>query len=126
MTLNKDILIYIIGEIHEKEVISYWNYPNEIREVLDELLEEKLLISESTLFTRQERNYLNYYLNKKEFTNGFDLRNKYLHGTNTFSEYEHKMDYYKILKIIILTLLKIEDDITKDMFLSSSTNADPQ
>ena len=48
---------------------------------------------------------------KKEFTNGLDLRNKYLHGTNSFSETEHKSDYYTLLKIIILTLLKIEDDI---------------
>ncbi len=113
VTLNKDILIYIIGEIHKNDVISYWNYPNTVREVIDELIESKSLVVENTLFTRQEKNYLNYYLNKKEFTNGFDLRNKYLHGTNTFSEYEHKSDYYKLIKIIILTLLKIEDDTTK-------------
>jgi hypothetical protein len=113
VTLNKDILIYIIGEIHKNEVISYWNYPEAIRNVIDELIDEKLVLIENTLFTRQEKNYLNYNLNKKEFTNGFDLRNKYLHGTNTFSENEHKLDYYRLIKIIILTLLKIEDDISK-------------
>jgi len=111
VTLNKDIMIYLIGELHHKEVLNYWNYPLSCRTVMDELLDKKLVISENTLFSRQERNYFNYYLNKKEFTNGYDLRNKYLHGTNTFSEKDHEFDYHRLLKLIILTLLKIDDDI---------------
>ncbi len=111
VTLNKEILIYLIGELHHKEVISYWNYPVQCRLVMDELIEKKLAIAENTLFSRQERNYFNFYLNKKEFTNGYDLRNKYLHGTNAFSEKEHEFDYHRLLKLIILTLLKIDDDL---------------
>jgi hypothetical protein len=111
VTLNKDIMIYLIGELHKKEVLSYWNYPLSYRTVMDELIDKKLVISENTLFSRQERNYFNFYLNKKEFTNGYDIRNKYLHGTNTFSEKEHEFDYHRLLKLIILTLLKIDDDI---------------
>ncbi len=112
VTLNKDIMIYLIGELHQKEVLNYWSYPLPCRTVIDELIDRKLVITENTLFSRQERNYFNFYLNKKEFTNGYDLRNKYLHGTNTFSEKEHEFDYHRLLKIIILTLLKIHDDIT--------------
>ncbi|MEA5402497.1 hypothetical protein VB776_06200 [Arcicella sp. DC2W] len=111
VVLNNHILIYIIGEFHKKEVISYWNYHKNIRDEIDELIVKGLVITENTLFTKQEINYLNYYLNKKEFTNGFDLRNKYLHGTNSLSEKDHIADYYKLIKIIILTLLKIDDDI---------------
>lgn len=111
VTLNKEILIYLIGELHHKEVISYWNYPVQCRPVMDELIEKKLVIAENTLLSRQERNYYNFYLNKKEFTNGYDLRNKYLHGTNAFSEKEHEFDYHRLLKLIILTLLKIDDDL---------------
>jgi len=111
VTLNKEILIYLVGELHHKEVLSYWNYPLPCRQVMDELIEKKLVIEENTLFSRQERNYLNFYLNKKEFTNGYDLRNKYLHGTNTLSEKDHEFDYHRLLKLIILTLLKIDDDI---------------
>lgn len=112
VTLDKDIMIYLIGELHHKEVLSYWNYPLQFRIVIDELIEKKLVMVENTLFSRQERNYFNFYLNKKEFTNGYDLRNKYLHGTNTFSEKEHELDYHRLLKLIILTLLKIDDDLT--------------
>jgi hypothetical protein len=109
--LNTEILIYLIGELHHKEVISYWNYPVQCRHVMDELIEMKLVTAENTLFSRQERNYFNFYLNKKEFTNGYDLRNKYSHGTNAFSEKEHEFDYHRLLKLIILTLLKIDDDL---------------
>ena len=111
VTLNKKIMIYLIGELHYKEVLSYWNYPQQFRLVMDELIESKLVFVENTLFSQQERNYFNFYLNKKEFTNGYDLRNKYLHGTNTFSEKEHELDYNRLLKLIILTLLKIDDDL---------------
>ncbi len=114
VTLNKDIMIYLIGELHHKEVLSYWSYPLPCRAVMDELIDQKLVILENTLFSRQERNYFNFYLNKKEFINGYDLRNKYLHGTNTFSEKEHEFDYHRLLKIIILTLLKLHDDITTE------------
>ena len=114
VTLDKDIMIYLIGELHHKEVLSYWNYPLPCRTVMDELIDKKLVVVENTLFSRQERNYINFYLNKKEFTNGYDLRNKYLHGTNAFSEKEHEFDYHRILKLIVLTLLKIYDDITTE------------
>lgn len=109
--IENDIKIFIIGQIHLNEVVSYWIYPQLIRDVIDEMAQQGLLKFENTLLTIPEKNYFNYYLNKKEYTNGFDLRNKYLHGTNSFSEDEHKFDYHMLLKIIILTLLKIEDDI---------------
>lgn len=109
--IKTQILIYIVGELHRNEVVSYWNYDEIIRNELDKMIENKLVKVENTLLTIKEKNYFNYFLNKKEFTNGLDLRNKYLHGTNSFSEIEHKSDYYTLLKIIILTLLKIEDDI---------------
>lgn len=109
--INTQILIYIVGELFRNEVVSYWNYDEIIRNELDKMIENKLVKVENTLLTIKEKNYFNYFLNKKEFTNGLDLRNKYLHGTNSFSEIEHKSDYYTLLKIIILTLLKIEDDI---------------
>jgi len=45
---------------------------------------------ENTLFTTEEIKYLNYYLNKKAFSNGMGLRNKYLHGTNSNSKDEQQ------------------------------------
>lgn len=109
--IDKITFIYIIREIHRNELLSYWHYPKFVREEIDLLIEKKMLFNETTLFSKEEVKYLNFYLNQKIYTNGYDLRNKYSHGTNTQSEQKHKNDYYLILKVIILTLLKIEDDI---------------
>lgn len=112
LKLDNEILLYLVGQIHCNGVISYWSYCKEIRDVIDALIDEGLLNYENTLFSRQEKSYINFYLNKKEFTNGLDLRNKYLHGTNSFSEDQNAEDYFRLLKIIVVTLLKIEDDLT--------------
>ena len=109
--IHKIIFIYIIRELHRNELLNYWNYPKFVRDEMDLQIENKKLHVENTLFSREEVKYFNFYLNQKIYTNGYDLRNKYLHGTNTQSEEKHKNDYYLLLKIIILTLLKIEDDI---------------
>ena len=106
--------IELMNELHKKEVLSYWNYPTQYRHEMDSLIKSNSLKPENTLFTRDERKYLNYHLNTKEFTNGYDLRNKYMHGTNSFSKEEHEFDYHRLLKLIILTLIKIEDDIEKE------------
>lgn len=109
--IDKITFIYLLRELDRNELLSYWHYPKFIRDEIDILIEEKKLVVENTLFSKEEIKYFNFYLNQKIYTNGYDLRNKYSHGTNTQSEQKHKYDYYLILKIIILTLLKIEDDI---------------
>ena len=66
-----------------------------------------------TLFSKSEQSYFNYFLNKREFTNGLDMRNSYLHGTQANPEeiQEHEYAYYSYLKLLTLILLKIEDDL---------------
>lgn len=78
----------------------------------DRLVVAGVFFAKNTLFTKQEASYFNFYLNKKEFTNGLDLRNKYLHGTNSASKQQHKNEYYILLRLIILVSLKIDDDLT--------------
>ena len=55
-----------------------------------------------------------YYLNKSEFNNGLDLRNKYIHGTQPSSddaEEKHRYNYMIFLKLFILLIIKINDDL---------------
>jgi len=58
-----------------------------------------------------ECDYLNYYLNDRDFTNGVKLRNRFAHGTNSYSESEIKNMYYILLRIIVLTILKVDNDL---------------
>ena len=64
-------------------------------------------------FSIPEQSYFNYFLNKSEFTNGLDLRNSYLHGTqaNPGDVQIHEYAYFTYLKLLFLVLLKIEDDL---------------
>lgn len=104
-------LIYILKELYYEDVLSYWHYPCEIREVIDNLESQNYVCFESTLLSRGEQDYLDYYLNKAKFTNGHDIRNRYLHGTNSNDENQYKVDYYLILKLLVIIIIKINDDL---------------
>lgn len=108
--LNKK-LIYILKELYDEDVLSYWHYPYEIREIIDNLESQNYVCFESTLLSRGEQDYLDYYLNKAKFTNGYDLRNRYLHGTNSNDDNQYKVDYYSILKLFVIIIIKINDDL---------------
>lgn len=101
--------IYILAVLRNHEVISYWYQPKDIREELDLMIENQILRYQEKLFTEEEARYVNFYLNNK-FTNGLDLRNKYMHGTNSFLIEQQEHDYQVLLKILLLVTLKIIDD----------------
>ncbi len=103
--------IFILKQLYFKGLLSYWHYDIECRKIIDNMIAEDLLYTESTLFNKLECEYLNYYLNDKEFTNGLKLRNKFAHGTNSDSEGEIKHMYYILLRIIVLTILKVDNDL---------------
>lgn len=111
LRIKNQELVFIIGKLHYEDVINFWHYSEKIRNEILEMEKKEMVKFENTLFTIEERKYLNYYLNKKEFSNGMDLRNKYLHGTNSSSEDEQHNDYEILLKLIILIIYKIKDDL---------------
>jgi hypothetical protein len=105
--------ILILKDLYEKDVVSFYHYTTELQEEAKQMTEQDITFFESTLFSMPEQSYFNYYLNKKEFTNGLDLRNSYLHGTQANPEevQEHEYAYFTYLKLLVLALLKIEDDL---------------
>ena len=111
----KDIgKINIFKELYYNGVISYWRYSKESREIMDELCKKEILKFGDTLLSNAESDYFNYYLNKAKFVNGLDLRNKYIHGCQSNgkdSEKIHENNYYLFLKLLILLIIKINDDI---------------
>lgn len=83
---------------------------DEFRDVIEELISNGDIVTASRLFSRPESNYLNYMLNKAEFSNGLDLRNRYAHGTYSKDENSQARDYFDLLKIMIMVLLKIKEE----------------
>jgi len=84
---------------------------------------ENIVLFESSLFSKIEQSYFNYFLNKSEFTNGLDLRNSYLHGTqaNPDELQKHQYAYFTYLKLLILTMLKIDDDLQISIAIKNGT-----
>lgn len=52
-------------------------------------------------------------LNNHKFDNGPQLRNIYIHGSNSLDIKKHEHDYYKLLKIMVLIILKINEEFCR-------------
>lgn len=105
--------LLIVKDLYDNEVGVFHHYPIDFQNEALKMASENIISFESSLLSRPEQSYLNYILNKSEFTNGLDLRNSYLHGTQANPEYTemHDYAYYTYLKILFLIILKIEDDL---------------
>jgi len=106
----------IMKDLNDNQVVSYWKYPSKYRNEMDILVEQEILKFENTLFSKPEQDYFNYYLNKSEFNNSLDLRNKYSHGTqpDTNNKEIHYRNYIIFLKLFILIIIKINDELCFD------------
>ena len=105
--------LLIFKDLYDNEVASFYRYPTDFQKEVQQMASEKIILFESSLFSKPEQSYFNYFLNKSEFTNGLDLRNSYLHGTQaTLDETQkHEYAYFTYLKLLFLVMLKIEDDL---------------
>ncbi|MFE4709783.1 hypothetical protein ACFRAM_02815 [Paenibacillus sp. NPDC056722] len=105
-------LIVILYDLYRNDVVVYWKYSNKGRLLIDELKNKNVVEYESSLFTRPEHNYINYILNKSQFNNGLDLRNRYSHTQPNSGEDEriHNQNYLIFLRLFIIALIKINDD----------------
>ena len=117
---NKEIVLlnnnrlFLYNDIYKNGVIVFNKLSASLKNEANNLLNQGALIAESTLLTRQESDYIDYYFNKSRFINGYDLRNKYLHGTSSGhnNENEHYVNYLHSLRILITIMIKINDDLS--------------
>lgn len=119
LTIDKEYIIFknmslimILKDLYFNEVINYWKYPKPLRKIIDELEKKNIIEFESFLFSRPEQEYINYFLNKSQFNNGLDLRNKYSHTQPNIDHDEkiHNQNYMIFLRLFIISVIKINDD----------------
>lgn len=101
-------LINILRILNEKKVLCI-NYFRKWEKKIEFLKNKNMIYYDNTLLSKKESEYLNYYLNSK-FSNGLELRNKYAHGTYPLNEEQYFMDYFKFLEILILIIIKINEE----------------
>jgi len=102
----------ILLDLHNNEVgrLCYFaSRPKEIS-MLKKMQADGEIEYSTSLFSLSEQRYLNFILNKADFSNGLDLRNKYLHASHSLSEKDHESDYVQLLKIMVLIIIKINEE----------------
>lgn len=110
LTVSK-IRVFLLKDLFKNEVLCPSYFDDALRQEVDQLVSSGDLEYGNTLFSRPEQEYLNYMLNKAEFSNGQDLRNKYLHDTHPQDEKTQYQDYLELLKIMILIIIKINEEL---------------
>lgn len=103
-------LLDLLFDLHFNGCVVY-SYCNERqKELIKKMIENKEVEVESYLFTRQEKDYLDYMLNVQQYTNGPEIRNKYVHGNCSLDPVTHQKDYIELLKIMTLIVIKINEE----------------
>lgn len=104
--------IRVLHMLFHKEAASYYHLSDAGREAVDEMVGKGWLIRRSTLLTDAESAYFNYFLNRT-YSNGLNLRNQYLHGSQPIADEDHAYykDYLVALRLAVALVIKINDDV---------------
>lgn len=104
-----DSRVRLLQDLYDHDVVcpTYYRDKAEI---------EKLVLTDdlrygNTLFSIPEQNYLNFMLNKSEYSNGKDLRNRYIHSTYPIDVHQQEQDYMCLLKIMAVIIIKINEEL---------------
>lgn len=106
--IAQDTPIEVLLSLWEYHACSYWHFNSKDWAFIEKMYEKGWLKPSEFLFTSEERKYYSYYLDNQMFTNGLEYRNQYMHGSPNFN---HQIVYYRILLLLTMLFLKIEDDL---------------
>ena len=102
--------VVVLKDLFANEVICPAYYGPILKSQVEEMESAGDIRYENTLFSKPEQDYLNYVLNKSEFSNGLDLRNRYSHDTCSLDEKTQSQDYLELLKIMVFIIIKINEE----------------
>lgn len=109
----KDVAkLAIMKDLFQHDVISRWHYPPIAENAISDFIGKGIIETKSTLFSQPEIDYLNYLLNRAEYSNGLEIRNRYIHGIQQVNpnEDEHRRNYFVLLRLFVLLAIKVNDD----------------
>lgn len=113
LSMEKNLEIGLLKQLYEYHSCPFLVYGPFERELMLEMEKKGWIEMDNHLLTAEERNYFDYYMYNTKYTNGPALRNRYVHGSHADPSKEnvHRNAYYRLLILMILELLKIEDDL---------------
>lgn len=113
----------ILNSLYKNQVFCpYWHPKSSLE--LEKLINTGDVIYGESLLSIPEQQYFNFVFNKSEFSNGLDIRNRYIHNTNSLDKQQQEYDYYRILKMMIVLILKINEEFILNDVLNNCNNGD--
>ena len=102
--------LFLLHQLYENKVVVL-NYFKKYQTIIDELVKMGIAEYSSSLLSKPEQEYYNYLFNEVNWNNGLIIRNKYSHGTQRRNDEENMHDYFILLRIIILIVIKINQEL---------------
>jgi hypothetical protein len=104
---------HVLLSLNNFEAASFYRHSQAGRDAIEAMEQKGWVTRSSSLLTAAESSYFNYMLNQSEFSNGPDLRNRYLHGSQADGEddREHFHTYIHALRLLVALVIKINDDL---------------
>lgn len=103
----------ILSALFNTQCANYFHLSDRGRAVADAMVAKGWVERRSSLLSEAEGQYFNYFLNAVDFSNGPELRNKYLHGSQVNAEGEdaHFHTYMTALRLTVALVIKMNDDM---------------
>lgn len=101
----------VLKDLYDNQVASWLQSPPENRVILQDFVDRGEVDIKATLFSDIERDYYNFVMNHKQFSNSWNLRNKFAHGLISNGENLEEI-YLELLKVFILVLIRIEEEFS--------------
>lgn len=102
-------MLFVLHDLFNNEYLCL-KYVDNFADEIKFLQENNLIRIASSFLSIPEQNYYNYIFNNVEYDNSEDLRNRYAHGNHTLNEDVMKRDYITMLRMMILIILKINEE----------------
>lgn len=119
---EKFVEIGLLKQLYEYHSCPAHIYEDYEKELLSGMEQKDWVEKDNHLLSVEERNYFDYYMYNTKYTNGPALRNRYAHGSFADPEKNniHRNNYNRLLILLILELLKIEDDLINQQMVAKS------
>ena len=103
----------ILQSIFDTQAANYYHLSKAGRTEAEGMVARGWIVRRSSLLTEAEGDYFNYFLNRVGFSNGPNLRNRYLHGSQAGagSNEAHFNTYLVALRMIMALVIKMNDDL---------------
>lgn len=107
-----DIFVFVIRHIWRTGYLNLLYCPPEVINTVNKLYETDDIRYDGRLFSEQESDMISYFMDDKKYGNSMSIRNKVAHGgASKISASQAKMYYLKLLSVLLLYTIRINEEI---------------